>query len=60
MVGSRTPAARLGAASVLLSAPGAGAQPMLLIDGQGVGISQLRAEGLAEHGHCYHGQTGAT
>jgi hypothetical protein len=60
MVGLHTPAARFGAASVLLSAPGAGAQPMLLIDGKGVGIGQLRAEGLAEHGWCHHGQTDAT
>lgn len=63
MVGLRTPAARLGAANVLLSAPGAGARPMLLIDGagvgRGVGMSRLGAEALAVRGDCYRGQTDA-
>src|SRR5271163_3375610 len=57
MVGLRTLAVAFAAAGLLVAAPGAHAQPMLVVDGagdgHGVGMSQVGAEGFAQHGYSY-------
>jgi len=56
-VWSRAPATAACVASLLLSASAASASPLLVIDGagdgHGVGMSQVGAEGLAQHGYSY-------